>query len=124
MCVLCDDSMAPGLMHILFVHSDGFVIKEFHFPLPPEEKKRKREVGREGWGFAGGVGLPQTLRGYPRWSLMFYTFSRRKVDREIQTHTPTLIPACRAVPRPCMAPGRNSSMLALEAPRRFEAKQV
>lgn len=31
LCVLCDDSMAPGLMHILFVHSDGFVIKEFRF---------------------------------------------------------------------------------------------
>lgn len=34
LCVLCDDSMAPGLMHILFVHSDGFVIKEFRFLHP------------------------------------------------------------------------------------------
>lgn len=31
---LCNDSMAPGLMHILFVHSDGFIIKEFNFLLP------------------------------------------------------------------------------------------
>lgn len=30
--------MAPGIMHILFVHSDGFVIKEFHFLLPSAER--------------------------------------------------------------------------------------
>lgn len=47
LCVLCNDSMAPGLMHILFVHSDGFVIKEFHFLLPSAEEKREREGGRE-----------------------------------------------------------------------------
>lgn len=27
------------------------------------------------------------------------------VERETQAHTLTLIPACKAVPRPCMAPG-------------------
>lgn len=36
-CFWCNDSMAPGIMHILFVHSDGFVIKEFHFLLPSIE---------------------------------------------------------------------------------------
>lgn len=40
--------MAPGIMHILFVHSDGFVIKEFHFLLPSVEGG-----GREG-GKVGG----------------------------------------------------------------------
>ena len=45
--VKCNDSMAPGLMHILFVHSDGLVIKEFHFLLP-FQRWEEREGGRDG----------------------------------------------------------------------------
>lgn len=44
--------MAPEIMHILFVHSDGFVIKEFHFRFPSferEERVRQREQ-RKKWG--------------------------------------------------------------------------
>lgn len=57
--VLCNDSMAPGLMHILFVHSDGFVIKEFNSLLPSVKGKRGRE---------GQTGLSGTSRDNSRWS--------------------------------------------------------
>lgn len=95
--VWCNDSMAPGIMHILFVHSDGFVIKEFHFLLPSEEWERGSR--REKWGFQG------TCRDVIQATLDLYTFTRRAAQRETQMHTPTLIPACKPVPRPCMAPG-------------------
>lgn len=44
--------MAPGIMHILFVHSDGFVIKEFNFRFPSIERERG-SGGRS--GAIGGV---------------------------------------------------------------------
>lgn len=51
-CVLCNDSMAPGSMHILFffffVHSDGFVIKEFHFPSSFPKTGREKGKGLGG----------------------------------------------------------------------------
>lgn len=52
-------------------------------------------AGRERWGAQG------------RFQVEFdhYTFSRRAAERETQTHTMTLIPACKPVPRPCRAPG-------------------
>lgn len=50
--------MASGIMHILFVHSDGFAIKEFHFRFPSVEWERGR-------GGRGGV-----LRDVSRWSLI------------------------------------------------------
>lgn len=115
--------MAPGIMHILFVHSDGFVIKEFHFRFFPSVVG---EGGEGGWAGveAGAGGLSGTIKDNSQVEFDRYTFSRRTAERETQAHMLTLIPACKPLPRPCRAPGRNSSILALEAPRRFEAKQV
>lgn len=61
LCVLCDDSMAPGLMHIIFVHSDGFVIKEFHFLLPFPER------GGGGWESGAFFSSRGALRDDSRW---------------------------------------------------------
>lgn len=88
-------------MHILFVHSDGFIIKEFDFLLPSH-----RWCGGGGkcggkWAFRDVCEQIQVEKKV----LPLYTFSRRKAERETQTHALPLIPACKAVPRPCMAPG-------------------
>lgn len=54
--------MAPGKMHILFVHSDGFVVKDIPF-LPPGETPRS-SAGERGAGRHPGR-FPN-LRSFPR----------------------------------------------------------
>jgi len=52
--------MAPGIMHILLVHSDGFVIKEFHILFPSIVGVRER---RNKWGFQGRLRtIPNRVR--------------------------------------------------------------
>lgn len=90
-----------------FVHSDGFIIKEFHFLLPfcgwierERGKEREREGGKRKKGGLSGTTWGQIHAGEEK--LHLYTISRRKAKKETQM---PISPACIPIPRPCMAPG-------------------
>lgn len=101
--------MAPGIMHILFVHSDGFVIKEFHFLLPSVEGERERERERGGWGLGVEAGGGRRLGTIPSGGRSLQLQQKKSREGNPDGHADT---------HPCMEAGPS----ALYGPRSYNTE--